>query len=52
MPKETDLADLEHRLLGWPGKARVLVAIAGAPGAGKNPPLRAPWWGGWIAATQ
>ncbi len=41
MPEETDLADLESRLLGWPGKARVLVAIAGAPGAGKSTVARA-----------
>ena len=41
MPENTDLADLESRLLGWPGKARVLVAIAGAPGAGKSTVARA-----------
>ncbi len=36
MPEETDLADLERRLLDWPGQARVLAAISGAPGAGKS----------------
>ncbi len=41
MSEETDLADLARRLLDWPGKGRVLLAIAGAPGAGKSTIARA-----------